>query len=73
MVSIKIYIYENKEQEEIINKLSKQPEEVEIVKEEEEEQDRARWLYNNWYEIIWYSIDELKYIYWVKKFKSNKK
>ena len=41
---IKIYMdkIERKEQEEIINKLSEQPEEVEIVKEEEEEQDRAR-------------------------------
>ena len=67
-----IILTSKKEQEEIINKLSKQPEEVEIVKEEED-QDRAHWLYNNWYEIIWYSIDELKYIYWVKKFKSNKK
>ena len=68
-----IILTSKKEQEEIINKLSKQPEEVEIVKEEEEEQDRARWFYNNWYEIIWYSIGKLKYIYWVKKFKSNKK
>ena len=67
-----IILTSKKEQEEIINKLSKQPEEVEIVKEEED-QDRARWLYNNWYEIIWYSIGKLKYIYWVKKFKSNKK
>ncbi len=62
-----IILTSKKEQEEIINKLSKQPEEVEIVKEEED-QDRACWLYN-----IWYSTDELKYIYWVKKFKSNKK
>ena len=40
---IKIYMdkIEKKEQEEIINKLSEQPEEVEIVKEEEEDQDRA--------------------------------
>ena len=40
---IKIYMdkIERKEQEEIINKLSEQPEEVEIVKEEEEDQDRA--------------------------------
>ena len=68
-----IILTSKKEQEEIINKLSKQPEEVEIVKEEEEDQDRACWLYNNWYKNIWYSIDELKYIYWVKKFKSNKK
>ena len=63
-----IILTSKKEQEEIINKLSKQPEEVEIVKEEEEDQDRACWLYN-----IWYSIGKLKYIYWVKKFKSNKK
>ena len=43
MVSIKIYMDKNekKEQEEIINKLSKQSEEVEIVKKEEEDQDRA--------------------------------
>ena len=64
---------ERKEQEEIINKLSEQPEEVEIVKEEEEDQDRALWLYNNWNKIIWYLIGKLKYIYWVKKFKNNKK
>ena len=31
-----MYRYDKKEQEEIINKLSKQPEEVEIVKEEED-------------------------------------
>ena len=67
-----IILTSKKEQEEIINKLSKQPEEVEIVKEEED-QDRARWLYNNWNKNIWYSIGKLKYIYWVKKFKSNKK
>ena len=66
-----IILTSKKEQEEIINKLYKQPEEVEIVKEEEEDQDRT--LYNNWYKIIWYSIGKLKYIYWVKKFKSNKK
>ena len=62
-----IILTSKKRQEEIINKLSKQPEEVEIVKEEED-QERACWLYN-----IWYSIGKLKYIYWVKKFKSNKK
>ena len=56
---------EKKEQEEIINKLSKQPEEVEIVKEEED-QDRARWLYNNRYKIILYLIGKLEFIYWVK-------
>ena len=67
-----IILTSKKEQEEIINKLSKQPEEVEIVKEEED-QDRACWLYNNWYKNIWYLIGKLKYIYWVKKFKSNKK
>ena len=68
-----IILTSKKGQEEIINKLSKRPEEVEIVKEEEEDQDSARWLYNNRHKIIWYSIDELKYIYWIKKFKSNKK
>ena len=47
-----IILTSKKEQEEIINKLSKQPDEIKIVKEEEEDQDRARWLYNNWYEII---------------------
>jgi hypothetical protein len=36
-----IILTSKKGQEEIINKLSKQPEEVEIVKEEEEDQDRA--------------------------------
>ena len=37
-----IYRYDKKEQEEIINKLSKQTEEVEIVKKEEIDQDKAR-------------------------------
>ena len=68
-----IILTSKKEQEEIINKLSKQPEEVEIVKEEEEDQDRALWLYNNWYKIIWYLIGKQEFIYLVKKFKSNKK
>ena len=64
---------EKKEQEEIINKLSKQSEEVEIVKKEEEDQDRACWLYNNWYKNIWYLIGKQEFIYLVNKFKSNKK
>ena len=67
-----IILTSKKEQEEIINKLSKQPEEVEIVKEEEEDQNRALWLYNNWYKIR-YLIGKFEFIYWVKKFKSNKK
>ena len=74
-----IILTSKKVQEEIINKLSKQPEEVEIVKEEEEDQDRACWLYNNWYEIIWYSIGkhnifiELKNLKVIKNKGKNRK
>ena len=63
---------EKKEQEEIINKQSEQPDEIEIVKEEED-QDRDLWLYNNTYKIIWYLIDKLEFIYLIKEFKSYEK